>query len=252
MSRLGWLRRLTIVPLGLVGAAAVVAGFAGLFLGGQATVARLQAVGTTADSQRFTFERQAWQAVTVDQLFPLSHSTRNAAPDGTATRSFTRIGVASPASCQSALAPALARLLADYGCGPVLRSDYTDATQTLVATVGVVALHTAPAQQQDLASATAAQHADLQGRALTLAGTAAARFGDQQRLGWYTSAPADMPYLVFVVSGLADGRAASAGPTQEEITQSGVQLVATDLGRMIGDQVHTQVGGLWARYGTGS
>lgn len=249
---MGWLRRLTVVLLGFVGSAAVVTGFAGLFIGGQATVSRIQEVGTTADGQRFTFEREAWQAVRVDDLFPPAHSTRTAAPDGTAMRSFTRIGIAAPVSCQTGLSPALVRLLSDYGCGPVLRADYTDATQTLVATLGVVALHTTPTQQQDVSAATAGQHADLQGRALTVPGTAAARFGDPQRLGWYTAAPADLPYLVFVVSGLADGRAATAGPTQEEIAQSGVQLVANDLGKMVGDQLSAEVGGLWAKHGTSS
>jgi hypothetical protein len=252
MSRLGWLRRVTVVLLGLVGTTALVAGFAGLFVGGQATVTRLREVGTTADSQRFTFERQAWQAIAVDDLFPPAHTTRGAAPDGTAVRSFTRIGLAAPAACQAALAPALARLLADYGCGPVLRADYADATQTLVATLGVVALHTTPAQQQDLSAATAGPHSDLQGRALTVPGTAAERFGDQQRLGWYTSAAAGLPYLVFAVSGFADGRPASSGAGPEEVNQSGVQLVANDLGRMVTDQITSQVSGLWAKHGSGS
>ena len=51
-----------------------------------------------------------------------------------------RIGIARQASCHTATDPAVARVLARYGCLAVLRATYADATQSLAVTVGIAVL----------------------------------------------------------------------------------------------------------------
>jgi len=222
-------------------------GLVQLSLAGHRALDQLRQVGTTAETGRFAFDREAWRAIAVDDLFPPSYGTRAAAGDGSATRSFTRIAVGPPASCADAFDPALARLLSGAGCGPVLRADYTDATQTLVATMGVAVLRDTPARQRDLNVATAASHDDLRPRPLAVPGTAAASFGDAQRLAHEVHAPGDEPFVFFAVTAFADGRPASADPGSDAVAQSGAALVATSLETLVSRQTDEAVQGLWRR-----
>src|SRR5262249_52522259 len=51
-----------------------------------------------------------------------------------------RVGIARQASCHAATDPAVARVLARYGCVAMLRATYDDATQSLAVTVGIAVL----------------------------------------------------------------------------------------------------------------
>jgi hypothetical protein len=238
----------------LAGAAVALLGVL-VALGGMAqvgiTVKRAQdqarVVGTTAQMQRFAFDRGAWQAIPVDELFPPTYTTRSASPKGNAVHTFTRIAVAPPAGCGASLDPALVALLSEAGCGPVLRADYADATQSMVATVGLVVIHGTPAQQSEVAQATVSNHDDLRPRALTAPGTAAAAFGDPQRLTHEVHANPDHPYLFFAVAGLADGRPAGADVGPEVVQQSGTDLMAANLEGLVARLTVAAIDGRWVR-----
>jgi hypothetical protein len=243
----GPVRALAAALLALLGLALMGAGLVGLGVAGHRATDQLRKVGTTAASQRFAFDREAWRAIPVDALFPPRHSLPEATAEDAAGRDLVRVAVPAPADCRSAFDPALAQLVAGLGCGPVLRADYADATQTLVATVGVAFLHGTPAQQQDLDLATGGAHDDLQARPVAAPGTAAASFGPAQRLASAVHAPGDEPYLFFAVAGFADGRPAAADPGPEAAAQSGAGLLATGLASLVALRTDDAVGTLWAR-----
>ncbi|TMC13622.1 MAG: hypothetical protein E6J41_00060 [Chloroflexi bacterium] len=241
------MRLAAAVALAALGTGAVAAGFVGMALAVSGVVQPLREAGTTAAEQQFTFDRSAWRAVAVDDVFPpVYHSP---APDpllGT-VRDFTRIGVAPATDCRTAFDPGLARLLSAHRCGPVLRVDYTDATRTLVATVGVAVLGTGPEDELDVHTATAGHHDDLRPRALAFAGTPAAGFGDTQRVAFHVLASTKAPVVDFAAVGFSDGRPASADPGRDALDQSGAQTTATDLGDMAAARIEEALSELWAR-----
>lgn len=117
-----------------------------------------------------------------------------------------RIGIARQASCHTATDPAVARVLARYGCLAVLRATYADATQSLAVTVGVAVLPT-PAAARASQSALAGQHGNGPRpgvRVVSFRRTPVARFGNRQRQ--LSSVKRAGPYLVFTTVGYADGR----------------------------------------------
>src|SRR5262249_17399213 len=190
-------RLVAAAGLGALGLSAAAAGFAGMALAVSRTVQPLREASSSEVAQQFTFDRSAWRAVAIDDVFPpVYHSP---APDpllGT-VRDFTRIGVAPATDCRTAFDPDLARLLSAHPCGPVRGVDYTDATRTLVATVGVAVLGTEPDGELDVHAATAGHHDDLRPRALAFAGTPAAGFGDSQRVAFHVLASPKAPVLDF-------------------------------------------------------
>jgi hypothetical protein len=117
-----------------------------------------------------------------------------------------RIGIARQASCHTATDPAVARVLARYGCLAVLRATYADATQSLAVTVGVAVLPT-PAAARASQNALAGQHGNGPRpgvRVVSFRRTPVARFGNRQRQ--LSSVKRAGPYLVFTTVGYADGR----------------------------------------------
>jgi hypothetical protein len=240
-------RRLAVALLALLGLGLMGAGLVQLALAGHRAVEQLKQVGTTTASQRFAFDREAWRAIRVDDLFPPRYSLREATSEDSARRDLVRVAVPAPTGCPNAFDPALAQLLAGLGCGPVLQADYTDATQTLVATVGVAFLHGSDGQQQQLSLATRGAHDDLRPRPFAAPGSAAASFGEAQRLAAEVHAPSDEPYLFFAVIGFADGRPAGADPGPDAAVQSGAQLLASELELLVLQRTESAVGTLWAR-----
>ena len=115
------------------------------------------------------------------------------------------LSISPETTCAAAVTGTAAQLLSRYGCTAAMRATYVDSSGSLVATVAVAVL-----------PGTAAQHAvvqDLTGsgdvsaslvRALPVAGTPAAGFGDQQRQ--MTSAVGAGPYVILSTAGFADGR----------------------------------------------
>jgi hypothetical protein len=233
--------------LAVLGVASSAAGLAGLAVVAQRDLGPLREAAMTPADQRFAFDRRAWRAVAVDDLFPPVHRSTTAAPLLGGERDFTRLGLATQADCRAALDPALLRLVSGHACGPVLRAGYTDATRTLVATVGLAVLGTSPAAQREISAATQGRHDDLGARPLAFPGTAAADFGDRQRLAFRVFAAEDAPFLSFAVVGFSDGRPAAADPGPDARDQSGAQLTAVDLEEMVDRRIAKATDALWAR-----
>jgi hypothetical protein len=235
------------VVLAALGLSAAAGAFVGLAQATSRSVQPLREAASPADVQRFTFDRTAWRAVAIDAIFPPVYHTIARDPLQGAVREYTRIGVAPAADCRTAFDPGLARLLSGHRCGPVLRVDYTDATRTLVATVGFVVLGTGPADELDVNAATTGHHDDLRPRAVAFPGTPAAGFGDTQRVAFHVLASANAPLVGFAAVGFSDGRPASADPGRDALDQSGAQSTATDLGDMADMRLEQALADLWTR-----
>jgi hypothetical protein len=240
-------RLVAAAALAVLGVAAVAAGLIGVSHVAAGSIAPLRQALTSSDAQRFAFDRQAWRAVSLDDVFPPVYQSTTAAPMPGATRQFTRLGVAASTGCAKALDAGLVRLLSTAGCGPVMRADYTDATRTMVATVGIAVLGANPTEERDLHAATTSQHDDLRPRAVAFPGTAAAAFGDTQRVAFRVLASDRAPFLSFAVVGFGDGRAASADRELDAADGSGAKLTAVDLEDMVGTRMEEATDRLWAR-----
>ena len=243
---IGRMRLAAAALLAALGAAAAVAAFAGISQSVARSVQPLREAATSPDAQRFTFDRGAWRAVAVDDVFPPVYHTLAGSAMGYAERSYTRVGVAPAGDCRTAFDPGLTRLLSAHPCGPVLRADYTDATRTLVATVGIAVLGTRPDEERDVSAATAGQHDDLRPRALAFPGTAAAGFADAQRVAFHARASPGAPFLSFAAVGFSDGRSASADSGQVALDQSGAEAAAADLGDLAGTRIELALSDMWS------
>jgi hypothetical protein len=115
-----------------------------------------------------------------------------------------RIGIARQASCHTATDPAVARILARYGCLAVLRATYDDATQSLAVTVGVAVLPAMSAAQKSAAALGTGSGSRSGIKAVSFRRTATAHFGDRSQKLWWNRAAG--PYLVLATVGYADGR----------------------------------------------
>jgi hypothetical protein len=142
-----------------------------------------------------------WQRLPAGKIFPATASYTDSENIATTAR---LVGIATPASCRSALDAPVAQALRRLGCTTVLRATYVDASGTLVATIGVAVMR----------SAGAASDADVRltggtlttgVRAVTFSGTIASGFGDQQRVVFGIEHSTG-PYLFFYAGGYADGR----------------------------------------------
>ncbi|MBY8882529.1 hypothetical protein [Actinacidiphila acidipaludis] len=206
--------------------------------------------------EAFTRARTVWRNVPVDQLFPPAVSQRNAGPGG-ADRSWTRIGVAAPATCSGAFDPLLQQVLAPAGCVRLLRATYVDSTSSTVTTVGIlVTSGGAPvmsALNQRWTGQNLGDRTDLMPKPLAFPGTASAGFGDHQRGSWAVQVSADLPFVVYAVSGFADGRSvpnpqpadkADAGGATAAPAQAGLGFDANGLASAVDDRLHASVSAL--------
>jgi hypothetical protein len=244
---IGRVRRAAAAALFVLGLAAGAGAFLGLDQAAARSVEPLREATASPAAQRFTFDRSAWRSIAIDDVFPPVYHTLARAPMDGAVRDYTRIGVAPAADCRTAFDADLARLLAAHPCGPVLRVDYTDATRTMVATVGLAVLGTGPADELDLNAETVGHHDDLRPRALAFPGTPAAGFGNAQRVAFRVLAAPDAPFVRFAAVGFSDGRPATAVPGRDALIQSGAEDTATDLGDMAGTRLQLLLADLWAR-----
>jgi hypothetical protein len=244
---LGRARLVAAVLLAALGVASAAVAFVGLGQAAARSVQPLRVANAPEVEQRFAFDRLAWRAVALDDVFPpVAHTIAGGSPPGGA-RDFTRIGVAPAASCGTAFDPGLARLLSAYPCGPVMRVDYTDATRTIVATVGVAVLGTTPTDEMDLNADTSGHHDDLRPKTVAFPGTAAAGFGDAQRVTFHVLASPNAPIVDFAAVGFSDGRPASADAGRGAIDQSGAQGAAADLSDLAGGRMEQALSDLWGR-----
>ncbi|MFF3564306.1 hypothetical protein ACFYXS_30105 [Streptomyces sp. NPDC002574] len=191
-----------VLGLGLLGGAA-----AGIWINHEPTAPAPTAAQISA--RQFAQARALWHSTPVDALFPRVLDGRGAGPGG-ADRTWTRIGVAPPSGCAEAFDPLLAKTLRPVGCVKLLRATYTDASEGAVTTVGLLVTSADAPAMRRLHDRWSAQHlgsrADLMPRPVAFPGTVSAGFGDKQRATWTVDVAADLPVVVYAVSGFADGR----------------------------------------------
>jgi hypothetical protein len=181
----------------------VLAGLAGLAVGGFALHAELTRPATAAEAAAAGRAEIAtrWQRLPAGQLFPASISYLS---PGKQRTTALRVGIAPAASCASALDPPVAAIFRARGCRTVLRATYADASGALAVTVGIVVLSSTSAAQSAVSDLTIQPgHAGV--RAASFPGTRAAGYGEAQR-GWFHAAAGDGPYAFLYAAGFADGR----------------------------------------------
>jgi hypothetical protein len=205
--------------------------------------------------EAFATVRQVWRGTPVDALFPRTVSAKGAGPGG-ADRAWSRIGVAAPGGCAAAFDPLLQRVLAPAGCQRLLRATYVDSTSTTVTTVGLLVTTAESPAMRALSSRWSAQHlgdrTDLIPRPVAFPGTPAAAFGLGQRGSWDVQVSADLPFVVYAVTGFADGRTTTPQPAGKATTsgatsvaaQAGLGYDATALASAVDDRLHATVSAL--------
>ncbi|MEU3252150.1 hypothetical protein [Streptomyces sp. NPDC006997] len=181
----------------------------------------------------FTAAGELWHSTPVDRLFPPTVQGRGAGPGGS-DRAWTRIAVAPDGDCAGAFDPLLRKVLAPVGCARLLRATYTDATQSHVTTVGLLFTGADVEAMRSLDDRFAREDLDRRGdlvpRPYAAEGTAAARFGPEQRATWTISVLTDAPVVVYAVSGWADARTVDEPEPAAEARASGATSAAAQAG----------------------
>jgi hypothetical protein len=162
--------------------------------------------------------RAVWRTAPVEQLLPASIK-------GNGTETYIRLAVSPDLSCGS-LPAAFAKTLAPTRCVHLLEATYTDRTQTVTSTVGIVVLAGSSADRLNFSGQWDAQASsrvdELMPHVYTVPGTVAAGFTDAKRVAWNSKISGDGTYLVYAVSGFADGRTGTSA--DERATDSGSAL----------------------------
>jgi hypothetical protein len=204
-------KRVIWTAAGLIAAAACLAG---AVVAGSAALAESTRKPAPAElaAAANTGLAQLWQREPAGQLFP---ATVGYSDDEGNRATATRLGIAPATSCATTVDHTLASLAGRYRCVAGLRASYADESGGTVYTVGLLAFPTASAAHAFFLALPPRAFPAITGlRALALAGTAAARFGDAARQ-LFTSAQAG-PYVVLAVAGYADGRPAAATGEQRD------------------------------------
>jgi hypothetical protein len=186
----------------------IVVGAAGVGLGGTLLTRELTRGPTNAEKAAAIRSEIAsrWQRYSAGEIFPpaLGYTTS----DVDVTFNATRAGIAPAADCAAALDPAVASLLARYGCMTVLRATYLDYSGTEVVTIGLVVMKSTSAANQVTAySNSLPSGAGV--RTFPLPGTLAGQLGDAQRQ-FFSSLSSIGPYLFLSAAGYADGRVSAS------------------------------------------
>jgi hypothetical protein len=214
-----------VVGLGLLGGA-----IAGAALNGGPRPRPALADGSP---EAFAAAREVWRDTPVADLFPPRVAAKGGGPGG-ADRSWVRIGVAAPAGCAGAFDPLLQKVLAPVGCARLLRATYVDSTSTTVTTVGLLVASGQAQAMSALAARWTSQHlgerTDLLPRPAAFPGTPAARFGPHQRGSWDVRISAGLPFVVYAVSGFADGRTVPQPQPADQADASGATTAAAQAG----------------------
>lgn len=187
-------RRRAAVVLGVAGVVGLVAGVTGVVLEVDRAPTRVEQAA--AGSKELTVR---WRIRPAGEIFP--PTVRNVS----GLQPAYRIGIAPPAGCAQALDAQVARTFIRLGCRIVLRATYTDASRTLLTTVGVVVMSDERRLDTALSALSEGGRNNHGLRAVPFPGTVAAGFTDARRQETsYRSGP--MPYAMLAVSGWVDGR----------------------------------------------
>lgn len=188
------------------------------------TSAQLSAAGNAESAQQ-------WRWLTAGKLFPATVGYPASVSD--ARTSASLVGIAPQASCAKAADKATAKVLAATGCVTVLRATYTDASHTLLDTVGVAVMKSAQAANDADARLGSGTRSGL--LPVSFPGTVSSLFASQGR------ALMDMQvtgrYVVFDSGGYADGRKGVNGASGND-TSGGTGL--SDLVGALSNQVMNQ------------
>ena len=147
-------------------------------------------------------ERAAWRSASADQILPPQIHREG-------SEIYYRLAVDPNESCAQ-LPSAFLKALGSAGCAHVVQATYLDSTESVVATVGLVALGGTSAERSALfqnwtADAFARQYT-MMPSAYPVRATLAANFRNAQRIAWKSTPSGDGSYISFAVSGFADGR----------------------------------------------
>jgi hypothetical protein len=149
-----------------------------------------------------------WRDLTAGQIFPrtLSYELPNYAFYATRGLQLTarRVAIGSQSGCAAATQPAAASVLQRQGCEGMLRATYTDATRSLVVTIGVAVMPSPQAVLTSYAALSGNSPLNPGVRPLPFPGTLAAGFGARQRQLSLVIKGGN--YLVLSVAGYSDGR----------------------------------------------
>jgi len=198
----------------IVGLAAVAGGGYGLYaqLTRHATAAEARAAGQQEAATR-------WLRLTAGQIFPRTVSYLSTASGG--RWSAHLVGIAPQASCTAATDPAAGTALMRSGCRTVLRATYADASDTLIATVGIAVM---PSSARVSAALPAVEAGVNEGvLAVPFPGTVAGLFGNAQRAVFGLRGQG--PYILFDSVGFADGRVTHLADSDPALRDMGDGIV---------------------------
>ena len=187
--------------------------------------------------------RAAWRSATADQILPPKI-------DREGTEAYYRLGV-DPAETCAQLPRTFVKALGAAGCVHVVQATYIDSTESVVATVGLVAVGGTPAQRATLfqnwtADAYARQYS-MMPSTYPVRTSLAASFQNAQRVAWKSAIANDGSYIAFTVSGFADGR---PGPSAAAYDLGGESELQSDSPpvQVADDLSSTTMVGFSARY----
>jgi hypothetical protein len=196
----GWTAMVLLLAVALCGLAAGAAGVVRQLLPRQFSVTQRQQIMAWEISRR-------WRAMPVGQIFPAAapYQVSGSALYSVQPLSLTavRLGIASQGGCSAAVSEAAATILAHDHCTAMLRATYIDASGSMLVTLGIAVLPASGAAHQAYQQLSApGNHLVL--RPLSVAGTPAASFRDNQRQ--YSFAVSRGPYVILATAGFTDGR----------------------------------------------
>jgi hypothetical protein len=148
-----------------------------------------------------------WQRLSAGQMFPASVSYGTTL--GAETKA-TLMGIAPQAPCDSAVDAKAAAVLNAAGCVTVLRATYADASQTALATIGIVVLRSPPGAGLPLYTL-AAGSGDGGLVPVSFPGTVASAFTEDAR-ETYGAQTGSGPYVFLYAVGYSDGRSTTLEP----------------------------------------
>jgi hypothetical protein len=203
----------------------VALGLAGVGGGAAALARELTRPATKAEQAAAVQEEIAsrWQRLPAGRIFTptLGYSTSDFGTNMTATL----VGIAPPASCATALDPALATVLRRFGCVTVLRATYLDYSGSQAVTVGIVVMNSAGAASD--ATSNSELLPDNAGvRTFSLPATVADQFGDAQRR-YFSAISSIGTYLFLAAAGYTDGRVSGSASSTPSLIDLGTGVLAS-------------------------
>ena len=165
--------------------------------------------------------RAVWRSASADKLLPpVIHRE--------GSEVYYRLGVDSNESCTQ-LSSAFVKALGAGGCSAVVEATYLDSTESVVSTVGFVAVGGTTTQRtalfQDWTADAYARQYSMMPSTYPVRTTLAASFLDPQRVAWKSQISNDGSYIAFAVTGFSDGR---VGPSASDFDLGSASELQSD------------------------